>query len=299
MIPNFFIVGAPRCGTTALFDYLQAHPEIAMASYKEPHYFGTDLRGERFTLYRGRLDQYQALFKHVKNENRVGEGSVGYLFSKNAAAEIHAYNPDARIIIMLRHPIEALYSMYEQARFSGSTEYEDFDLMLRHHETLLHQPELDTVVRLLSVEGVRYGEQVKRYLDIFGREAVHIILYDDFSQNTAEVYRKTLEFLGVDATFTLDTFKVINAGQKSRNPLINQVLKNPFIQRIGRSIPNLSLPIYRLLKVVNSRRIETKTPILPSTREYLSEALMPDITLLESLLEVDLSHWKSPEYHAS
>jgi hypothetical protein len=295
MKPNFFIVGAPRCGTTALFDYLQAHPEIAMASYKEPHYFGTDLRGERFTMYRGRLDHYQALFKHVENEKRIGEGSVGYLFSKNAAAEIHAYNPESRIIIMLRHPIEALYSMYEQARFSGSTEYEDFDLMLRHHEALLHQAEQETVVRLLSVEGVRYGEQVKRYLDIFGREAVHIILYDDFSQQTAEVYRQTLAFLGVDETFTLDTFKVINAGQKSRNPLINQVLRNPYIQRLGRAIPNLALPIYRLLKVVNSRRIETKTPISPSTRQYLSEALMADINLLESLIERNLSHWKSPE----
>src|SRR5437016_1845324 len=108
--PDFFLVGAPKCGTTAMAQYLAARPDIFMAR-KEMHVFGSDLRfGPQF--YRRNLDAYLAEFEGWKDQPRGGEASVWYLLSKRAAAEIKAFNADARIIIMLRDPVEMLHSMY-------------------------------------------------------------------------------------------------------------------------------------------------------------------------------------------
>src|SRR5215475_4862738 len=108
--PDFFIVGAPRSGTTAMSHFLGDHPDIFMAR-KEMHAFGSDLRfGRRF--YRRDLQTYQAEFNVPHGRRRAGEGSVWYLFSKTAAKEIHQFNPAARILIMLREPVEMISSLF-------------------------------------------------------------------------------------------------------------------------------------------------------------------------------------------
>ena len=123
--PDVFIVGAPKCGTSAMDQYLAAHPEIYMAK-KEMHAFGSDLRfGPQF--YRRDQEAYLAEFATRNGERRAGEASVWYLFSTQAAAEIHAFNPEARIIIMLREPAEMLYSLYYQFRFDGNEHLPTFE----------------------------------------------------------------------------------------------------------------------------------------------------------------------------
>src|SRR5215469_3235484 len=118
--PDFFIVGAPKCGTTALNHYLAAHPDIFMAK-KETHFFGADLRfGPQLQFYRQYPDEYSAEFAAWNGQARGGETSVWYLFSQKAAEEIKAYNPDARIIIMLREPVAMLYSLYCQFVADGN-----------------------------------------------------------------------------------------------------------------------------------------------------------------------------------
>src|SRR5215472_18741131 len=108
--PDFFIVGAPRCGTTAMGQFLSAHPDIFMAR-KEMHFFGRDLRfGRRF--YRRNLDAYLSEFTGAESRKRAGEASVWYLSSRTAAAEIKEFNPDSRIIIMLREPVEMMFSLF-------------------------------------------------------------------------------------------------------------------------------------------------------------------------------------------
>src|SRR5882672_1680365 len=109
--PDCFIVGAPRCGTTAMYTYLGQHPEIFMSARKEPHFFGTDLSSP--ALVRDE-QQYLSLFAKAQNEKRAGEASVFYLYSQRAAREIHAFCPSARIIIMLRNPVEMMYSLHSR-----------------------------------------------------------------------------------------------------------------------------------------------------------------------------------------
>ncbi|HZV34408.1 MAG TPA: sulfotransferase domain-containing protein, partial [Verrucomicrobiae bacterium] len=116
--PNFFLVGAPKCGTTAMAQYLAMRPDIFMAR-KEMHTFGKDLHfGHQF--YRRDLQAYLAEFEGWGDQPRAGEASVWYLFSKTAAEEIKAFNPDAQIIIMLRDPVEMLHSMYYTFLWDGN-----------------------------------------------------------------------------------------------------------------------------------------------------------------------------------
>src|SRR5262245_31385392 len=124
--PDFFIVGAPRCGTTAMFRYLSRHPEIYLPDRKEMHFFGSDLRfGPQF--YRRNMENYLAEFASRNGELRAGEASVWYLFSKTAADEIRDFNPAASILIMLRQPAEMLHSLYYMFRYDRNEHLSTFE----------------------------------------------------------------------------------------------------------------------------------------------------------------------------
>ena len=125
--PDFFIVGAPKCGTTSMFHYLRQHPQIFMPDNKEPHYFGKDLikMSDEFI---DNEDEYLNLFKDAKSDQKLGEASTFYLYSKSAYKEIKEYNPDAKIIIMLRNPIDFLHSLHSQLLFSGYEDELDFEI---------------------------------------------------------------------------------------------------------------------------------------------------------------------------
>jgi hypothetical protein len=170
--PNFFIVGAPRCGTRAMFEYLKAHPEITTPLYnKEPHYFATDFKSRRFDHFRGNEAKYLALFAHGADRKRIGEASVFYLYSRLAAqdfAQALAAEPDRKAG---RRIPKTLYLMPEALYYS---------------------------------EIVKFSEQLTRYFDRFGRENTHVIIFDDFKADTPGVYRSTLEFLEVDSSFQPD-----------------------------------------------------------------------------------------------
>ena len=193
--PNFFIVGAPKCGTTAMNDYLSQHPEVFVPDIKEVHFFGSDLHFTKGAL----RDEgaYRALFAGATQPRR-GEASVWYLYSRTAAAEIHAFSPDAKIIVMLRNPAEMLYSQHSQFLYNGNEDLTDF------WEALAAEPErragrrvpvsAHLVDGLFYSETVKYAEQLGRYFDTFGRENVHVILYDDFRADLPGTYRETLRF---------------------------------------------------------------------------------------------------------
>src|SRR3989339_415720 len=122
--PDFFIVGAPKSGTTAMCTYLKQHPEIFMPEKKESHFFGTDLNSPRFIRDK---KIYLSLFSKAKDERRVGESSVWYLYSKKAASEIKEFSPSASIIIMLRNPVDMLYSQHSQFLYNGNEDIACFE----------------------------------------------------------------------------------------------------------------------------------------------------------------------------
>lgn len=208
--PDFFIVGAPRCGTTSLYRYLGQHPQVYMAECKEPEYFATDLAFRR--AIRDEED-YLALFSGARDGQRIGEASTFYLFSKAAAKNIKEYMPQAKIIIMLRRPIEQMYSFHNMMLFisywEGAEELVDFSEALaaegpRKQGLLL--PKGNTMPKecYLYREIARYAVQVRRYLEIFGRENVYTIIFDDLKTDAAQVYKHVCAFLDVDTDTEVD-----------------------------------------------------------------------------------------------
>src|SRR6185436_3306607 len=127
MRPDFFIVGAFKAGTTALYEYLRVHPQIFMSVPKEPMYFGADLtpRYRRMTE-----DEYLALFRDARPNQHAGEASPWYLYSTSAAAEINDFALDGRVIIMLRNPVDVMYSQHSQLVFNQREDLADFGAAL-------------------------------------------------------------------------------------------------------------------------------------------------------------------------
>ena len=122
--PDFFIAGAPKCGTTAMHTYLQTHPEVFVSKVKEPSFFATDLHNSNPLVCN--IEEYLSLFAEVRDEKRVGEASTGYFYSQNAAKELKEFNPSASIIIMLRNPVDMMYSLHGQLLYQGNEDLVNF-----------------------------------------------------------------------------------------------------------------------------------------------------------------------------
>ena len=198
---DFFIVGAPKAGTTSLYHYLDAHPDIEMSSKKEPDFFSdADLQkqGMYYSEVRiNNLSKYNALFKREDVQLR-GEASVSYLYYPDVPSKIKEYNSESKIIIMLRNPIDRAFSHYLMDYRLGLVT-DSFETIInnksKHKNAHLHYQQY------LSVS--EYYSQIERYLDVFGKSKVHIIDYENFKNNTEEIIKEVFIFLGLNSDFSL------------------------------------------------------------------------------------------------
>jgi len=298
--PDFFIVGAGKSGTTAMYEYLKQHPEIFMPEVKEPRYFGSDLwdRFPHFRLfYRPTEQEYLSYFADAKNEKRIGEATPNYLTSKLAAREIKEFCPSARIIIMLRNPINVLYAAHSQALYDGTENISDFTTAIHagqeERRRLAGTPDRPFVDKYYYRELVKFSEQVKRYFDVFGRDNVHIIIFDDFKANTLKVYKDTLRFLDVDDSFEPE-FKVINPNKALRSRALRDFLIDPppIIKKLGKHLfpKPLRQQIMRGLYRINTK-YTPRPPMDPELRRQLQEQFKPEVERLSELLGRDLTLW--------
>lgn len=293
--PDLFIVGAPKCGTTAMCRYLEAHPEVFLAERKDLHFFGSDLafRGRR----REELAAYLARFDEAGEARRVGEASVWYLYSARAAAEIAAFEPEARVIVMLRDPVEVMHALHSQYLLNGlgDEDITDFAEALaaeadrREGRRIPPHNRLPETLQYRKV--VRFSGQVARYLEVFGPERVHVLLQDELKADTAGAYRGVLEFLDVDPDFQPDLGRV-NANKVVRSRALREV-----VARTPRGAKEL-LPtglrdrLRRGLRSLNSKHAR-RPPLDPALRARLQAELRPEVEALEALLDRDLSAWKA------
>ena len=300
VLPDVFLVGAPKSGTTAMSEYLGMHPDIFMAR-KEMHFFGKDLQfGRRF--YRRDRAAYLSEFSGRREQCRAGESSVWYLLSKRAAVEVREFNPQARIIIMLRSPAVMLYSLYQQFRYDGNEHLPTFEAALQA-EAARSRGECISRKTYLA-QGLiyhrvpRYTEQVCRYLEVFGRHRVKVIIYDDFAADIARVYKETLEFLGVDSSFTPNEFKVINGAKTFKPSALASVLSEPWLRAAAvRLALRLPRPVFRTMQNFESALRKRQTsfqpapPLASETAARLRQEFTPEIQQLSELLDRDLTHW--------
>jgi len=301
--PGLFIAGAPKCGTTALASYLSEHPDIYLAK-KEMHFFGADLHfGRRF--YRRDLRGYLEEFSGWKNERLGGEASVWYLFSATTAAEIHAFNPDARVLIMLREPARMLHSLHHQFCFDGNEHLSSFAAALAAEGDRREGRQISRrayfAQGLLYRKVAAYAEQVKRYFDVFGRDRVRVLLYEEFASDPQAAYRETLDFLELEWPQTPPEFKVINPARRARSSLVQSILSEPCVRgtaiRLGRCLPQRIFTWFQRIELrllQYNTRVASPDPLAPELRARLQAEFAPEVERLSELLQLDLEVWNIP-----
>jgi hypothetical protein len=247
--PNFFIVGAPKCGTTSLYEWLRQHPDVFMPNKKEPLWFCEDVREQskennsehHFDIWN--QTDYQKLFAPAGNETAVGEASTWYLFSQVAAKNIQQFNPDAKIIIMLRDPVKQIVSSYQHGVRVGEETADSLKEALRLEDTRKDNPPTGRFpCSYLYTKVPQYPKQIKRYQNLFPEENIHVILLDEIKERPRHVYENTLDFLGVEsADFTPD-FSRENTGALPRFRLLNKALKHPSspVSKLANLLPRSS-----------------------------------------------------------
>jgi len=282
-VPDFFIVGHHKCGTTALYEMLRRHPQIYMPDVKEPWFFARDL-GVRFqpaSPLPETLEQYLSLFAAASPEQRAGEATPSYLMSRTAAASIADLQPDARIIAILREPASFLRSLHLQSvRNQAETETDlrkaiALEEMRRQGKAIPRdaiRPQ-----ELLYSEHVRYVEQLRRYHAVFPPEHVLVLIYDDFRRDNEATVRQVLRFLEVDDTAPIEVTEV-NQTVRVRSLRLYELVR---LLSLGRG------PVSRVakagIKALTPRRLRLQA--LRTTRERVlySNPPAPDEELMLEL----------------
>lgn len=311
-LPTFLIVGAVKAGTTSLHEYLQQHPQIFMSPVKETNYFSdADMLFEHFNLdYRQDIStdidkylegpmnkkihiahvrtwqQYCKLFRDVSNETVIGEVSNSYLFLPSTAAEIKKRLPEIKIVMILRNPVERLYSQFLMNLKLGKIKEKN---LLKEIENDQQKQIKGWGVSHLYLEVGMYYEQVKRYLEVFDASSIKIILYDDYKRNAHAVMQDLFSFLGADDSFTLDMSAKYNEAGMPRFGKLNYFLTQSGIYTLSKKI----VPENLKQKVKNMFYSKENIPkITEEEKTYLKEYYYNDIMNLEQLISRDLTGWK-------
>ena len=294
--PNFIIAGAPKCGTTALYEYLQTHPRVFLTDPKEPHFFADDLGTHREVPTR---DAYQRLFDGVTDEHlAVGEASVWYLHSQVALRRVREEFPDVRLVLILRQPIDFLRSLHSDLVWVCFEDEPDFETawgLQEQRRAGERVPSLCQVPWFLDYRSVgQLSRHVSRLREIFPREQTQIMLFDDFKDSPQRVYENVLKFLEVPSDGRTE-FPRVNAGKRSRlswlarcQATVVRTLPRPCIQfgkRLGLGHLN------RKVTQLNSQPA-APAPLSAEFRQRLVVEFQDDIEALADLLGRDLAHWK-------
>lgn len=296
--PNFFIVGAPKCGTTALFQYLSQHPNVFTCEPKEPHYFATDIPGMR-TI--DTQEAYFNLYKDVQEQHlAIGDASVFYMYSKEAIRHIRDFKPEAKLIAMLRNPVEMVHAMHSQVVYSRDENELDFEkawelIPMRKRSEALGKFTRDPKTLFYDEIG-KLGEQLERVLNIFPKEQVMIIFFDDFKKDTASIYKQTLDFL--DLPFHPANLTPVNQNKKQRIQwLANfterppEVLVKPYLQvKKLLGLEGKALGLKDPLQKVNVTEVKRES-LSSSMQQKIIDAYREDIQKLASLTGRKLDHW--------
>jgi len=286
--PNFFIIGAPKCGTTSLAAWLAEHPDIYMSPTKEPHFFNTDHR--RFL---SSIEGYERLFEGATSRHAaVGEASVWYMYSAEAVRNILDYNPDAKFIVMLRNPIDMAPSLHEELVFTGREDVTDFATawgLQEARRTGAQLPRMAWEPKYLQYGDLcSLGAQLDRVLESVQRHRVKQVFLDDLKVDPQRIYREVLGFLGVADDGRSD-FRALNQAKARRWPAL---LKLSFAAITVKKALGVEGGLGLWRHVDNANRVDrTRKPIDAKMRSMLRDYFRADIGQLARLTGRDLAAW--------
>ncbi len=281
--PDFFIVGQPKSGTTALYEMLRRHPQIFMPDLKEPNYFAQELadKGPPVDLPTT-FDDYLSLFASAQPGELTGEASIFYLWSRTAARNIARVRPDARIIVIMREPVSFLYSLHLQlinVHFEAEPDLRralalEEERLSGHHlpQEGYYWPQL-----LRYSEHMSYVDQLRRYQDAFSADRFLILIYDDYRRDNPATLHKILRFLDVDDTVSLSTNEV-NQSARIRARRVNNVM-NAVSDGRGTG----SAMVKAAVKAVTTQQVRRTARDLVSRNIVYGKPLPPDRDLVMAL----------------
>jgi Sulfotransferase family len=293
--PNFFIVGAQNSATTALYLYLRNHPGVFMPAMKEPHYFSClePSRNMRYPIsHVSDRRAYLHLFSRARRRKMMGEASSSYLWERQSAARIREVSPHAKIVIMLRDPVARAYSHYLMDVREGWADLPFFEALQRDWQS----PRKGYGISRLYVELGLYCNQVKAYLQAFGSQALHIVLFEEFTESISRedprVIEEIFQFLELDGDGILN-FRQLpahteNGYAEARFESTRRIAGSKVARKLGQAIVpqrfGSTFMLKRRFYEPLILREGTKPPIDPRARRWLCEMFDQDLTALEKLL---------------
>ena len=300
--PNFFVAGAPRCGTTALYTYLWEHPNIFLPEVKEFHYFASDFPGVQKLLFKS-VEDYLNMFAGAGDRHlAVGEVSPLYIYSKVALKNIKAFNPSAKIILTLRNPVDYVQSMHQlnlsllrddEVDLAKAWELQELRQQGKMIPKSCREPQL-----LFYGELGLFGKHVENVFNLFPKDQVLIVLLDDLSAKPKAVYESILSFLDVPSDGRRE-FQPVNANFEQKSIFFAKLIHPPqpvynfFMKGISMFgagfMKNVNL-IYGKIEALNVRRTP-RSSITPELRAQLQSYFRSDIQKLGELMDRDLSVW--------
>ncbi|WP_118828432.1 sulfotransferase family protein [Salinibacter ruber] len=278
-LPDFIIGGAPKCGTTALFHYLDQHPEIYTSTPKEPHFFARkagdkEVKGKKLTR-----EEYENLFEEKHPNQTAGEGSTGYLnHAEKAAPQISKIIPDVKLIFLLRNPVERDYSGYWYNLRRGEVP------LRRTFSELVYSGD-----HWIFHGSNAYLKGLETFFEKFREEQVLVLLTDELRENSEAVVRRVCNHIGVDPGFSFNLEARHNVTKYPRSVRL--------CRWIGRTFPGLSrwASDTKWIRGLRSRLLFSggadKPPMQEHARQKLADHYKDEIEKLEMLIDRDLSHW--------
>jgi len=303
--PNLFIVGHPRSGTTSLYNYLRKHPEIYMSPVKEPHYFCKDFHSECDNFFNNSVfvkfpyrteKEYLSLFRNAKNEIVIGEASATYLYSKVTTKEIYEFNPDAKIIMIFREPVDFLHSLHALFCRNLSENICDFKEALKAEKTRRTGKNIPRYIKTPSFlyysEWIKYSNQIKRYYKYFPEEQVKVIIFDDMKRDTYKVYRDILDFLAVNPNFRPE-FKKYNTNSAVYSKKLGKIIKEISYSPMRKFVPK---PLRKIvwnyiispINKLNLRKVR-HPPLDPDYKRELMKQFKQEVIKFSNIIGRDLT----------
>lgn len=300
--PNTFLIGAPKCGTTALAQYLSEHPGVFMGYPKEPSYWSRDLKRGESVIKLDKLEDYLSIYAQADGCSVVLDASTSYLYSEVAVSEILKFAPNGRFIIMLRNLLEMVNAYHMEKCFNFYEDEEDFEKAWRLQGARRAGASLPPMCvepkELQYAQVAALGSQLKRALNLIPESQILVIFQEDLAADPAGTWKTVLDFLDLPDNGRQD-FPVVAGAHFNRFPALARLYQNPpvwiapairTVKKSARSgIGKSALAMLKKVLVQNKKR----NALPEAFKAELLAALLPEIELLERLTARDLRHWKS------
>jgi hypothetical protein len=281
--PNFFLVGAAKAGTTSIYAYLSQHPEVFFPVIKEPHFF-TQVHPaphQRFLIEAvTKRSAYLRLYANAAHHSLIGDASPSYLWHPEVPQRIRAQVPHAKVVIILRDPIERAHSHYLMDYREGAQSRQFYEALLED----MNRSEKGWGVSYLYYELGLYAKQVQRYLETFKTERVKVLMFEDFRRDAKAVLYEIAAFLGLDPHpfANIDTSRKYNSYAAPRNQYLRWLAGAKISRMLGYMLIPRRLGTFIFEQIFLKQA--PKPPLDPRARELLCSLYDPELDQLEKLL---------------